>query len=311
MYVLCIRFSLKGRCPPTTDSPSPIIPVASFQNRFPILSDPAADVPTASANSGNNAGPQLTHDIPPPRSPRSRDSRKTANKRHQGSTDSIESSSVPPSKVSVCSPRLRSADRVSSPAAVDSVRPLERFSSQGNVVPATPAATVISTLDKMLLDVEIHNSKSSASMTSVARSNTRAFSDSREPSESGEVACMDCSNTNTMVTPRSDSVPSRSGTFSRIPVLPRAGPSGLQDSQLLSLPGMVKGNPFQRLTRSVLPSNSIHYHTMELYSELRVLLSRFSPACVCLQEIFLRDQSHSRPPGYRVFFQYLSVCLSV
>ena len=50
---------------------------------------------------------------------------------------------------------------------------------------------------------------------------------------------MDSSNTNAMTTPRSDSAPSRSGTTSRIPVLPRAGPSGLQDSRRLSLPGMV------------------------------------------------------------------------
>ena len=32
------------------------------------------------------------------------------------------------------------------------------------------------------------------------------------------------------------------------------------------------------------------------------MLSRFSPACVCLQETMLGDQSHSSPPGYRGFF---------
>ena len=89
---------------------------------------------------------------------------------------------------------------------VESVRPLERSSSQGNIVHTTPAAT------------------------EAACSHNQAFSESRGTSDSGEVACMDSSNTNVMATPLSDSAPSRSGSTSRIPVLPRAGPLGLKNS---------------------------------------------------------------------------------
>ena len=174
--------------PQTNHTPFPTKPVASVHNRFSVLSDPAAGVPTSSASSGNNDGPQLTHDIQAPRSPRRRDSRRTANKRHHSSTDSVESSSVPLPKVSVSSPRVRSADRVSSAVAVDPVSPLERSSSQGNIVPTTPAATVISTLHRKSLDAEIHNSMSPASVDSVARSPNEAFSDLRGTSDSGEVA---------------------------------------------------------------------------------------------------------------------------
>ena len=224
-------------------SPSPASLVASARNRFSPLHDLSADVPVSNSSPTKDE-PLLLHDIPAPRSPRRRDSRKTASKRQHGSTDSVESSSVPPPKVSVCSPRVRSADRASSAAAVDFVRPLERSSSQGTVVPATPVAAFTSPNVKSV-DAEIHNpaspphtSTSPASVPSIARGHIPAISASPGTSASGAVARKTCSDANSMIIPRSDSAPSRSSP-SHLPALPRAGPSGTKDSRRLSLPGKV------------------------------------------------------------------------
>ena len=230
---------------PSSSSQSPASPVFSVRNKFSALSEPTSEVPPFPAGQqSTDAGPHTSHDDSTPRSPRRKGSRMLANKRHHGSTDSIELSSVPPTKFSASSsPPTRSAAGASTNPQAGPVRSSERSSSLGRLVPPTPTVADTKPSDDVQLmggekSLDLESFKSPASITSVARDNAQADSLPLETSVSGAIPSTGSLSSRAKVSSRPGTVTIRTGT-SRILTPPGAGPSGSQGSRRISLPNVV------------------------------------------------------------------------